>query len=322
MKFRQKKNATFRAAMPKHAPVKMQAPLCSATALLLLLLAGLYSTNADLPTAQDPYTATGVRNPPAAPTSRACHRRAFCFVRPRPGSASTRRSAANRVLWTTRRSGRRSSTSHAPPRPRSTCAAASTRSCVPHRAPGPTQLDFRRRLLRERERLLVLMQKEEAEQAEATHRRRRMQESPSGPVVEHTLALLKPDFVKKGDMAVARMLSRVRYEGFQVIRQKKIEPLLRPELAHALYKEHENRSFFPKLMDYVTSGPSFAIELQAVGAVQKWRDLIGPTDPVQAKKEAPDSLRARHGKDVTYNGFHGSESVEAAHREMRLVFEN
>ena len=107
----------------------------------------------------------------------------------------------------------------------------------------------------------------------------------------------------------------------------------------------------------LSAQPSFAIELQAVGAVQKWRDLIGPTDPAKAKVEAPDSLRcaiqlilwspiahwsaqffslwahhllrfcshfarARHGTDVTYNGFHGSESVDAAHREMRLVFEN
>ena len=132
-----------------------------------------------------------------------------------------------------------------------------------------------------------------AETAEALHRRRRMQDA-DGPVVEHTLALLKPDFVKKGDMAVARLLSRMRYDGFAIVRQKKLEPVLKRELAHELYKEHENRSFFPKLMDYMASGPAFAIELQAVDAVQKWRDMIGPTDPAVAKVEAPQSLRAKH----------------------------
>jgi nucleoside diphosphate kinase len=135
--------------------------------------------------------------------------------------------------------------------------------------------------------------KEEAETAEALHRRRRMQ-STDGPVVEHTLALLKPDFVKKGDMAVARLLSRLRYDGFAIVRQKKLEPVLKRDLAHALYKEHENRSFFPKLMDYMASGPAFAIELQAVDGVRKWRDMIGPTDPAVAKVEAPQSLRAKH----------------------------
>lgn len=135
--------------------------------------------------------------------------------------------------------------------------------------------------------------KAEAEEAEAVHRRRRMQ-GADGPVVEHTLALLKPDFVKKGDMAIARLLSRLRSDGFAIVRQKKLEPVLKRDLAHALYKEHENRTFFPKLMDYMASGPAFAIELQAVDAVQKWRDLIGPTDPAVAKIEAPQSLRATH----------------------------
>ena len=44
-------------------------------------------------------------------------------------------------------------------------------------------------------------------------------------MVEHTLALLKPDFVEKGDMAIARLLSRLRYEGFAIVRQKKLEPV-------------------------------------------------------------------------------------------------
>lgn len=135
--------------------------------------------------------------------------------------------------------------------------------------------------------------KEESETAEALHRRRRMQ-SADGPVVEHTLALLKPDFVKKGDMSIARLLSRLRYDGFAIVRQKKLEPVLKRDLAHELYKEHENRSFFPKLMDYMASGPAFAIELQAVDAVRKWRNMIGPTDPAVAKVEAPESLRAKH----------------------------
>ena len=59
----------------------------------------------------------------------------------------------------------------------------------------------------------------------------------------------------------------------------------RRETARQLYAEHADRSFFPKLMEYIGSGPSFAIELQAEGAVEKWRQMIGPTDPEQARKE-------------------------------------
>ena len=72
-------------------------------------------------------------------------------------------------------------------------------------------------------------------------------------------------------------------------------------------------------MDYVTSGPIVAIELMRVDAIKKWRQLLGPTDPLVARADFPMSIRAKYGKDVTKNAAHGSDSTESAER-VRLHF--
>ena len=72
-------------------------------------------------------------------------------------------------------------------------------------------------------------------------------------------------------------------------------------------------------MDYITSGPVVAIELMRVDAIKKWRQLLGPTDPLVARADFPMSIRAKFGKDVTNNAAHGSDSTESAER-VRLHF--
>jgi nucleoside-diphosphate kinase len=62
------------------------------------------------------------------------------------------------------------------------------------------------------------------------------------------------------------------------------------------------------------------MELVAPSAISKWRQLIGPTDSVQARIEAPDSLRAHFGRDKTYNACHGSDAPETAHEELQFFF--
>ena len=68
------------------------------------------------------------------------------------------------------------------------------------------------------------------------------------------------------------------------------------------------------LMDYVTSGPVMAMELMRTDAVKHWRRILGPTDPLKARKDFPDSIRAKFGKDMTKNAAHGSDSLESAER--------
>jgi nucleoside-diphosphate kinase len=71
---------------------------------------------------------------------------------------------------------------------------------------------------------------------------------------------------------------------------------------------------FRDLLYYMTSGPVVALELMSSDAVQSWRQLLGPTDPLIARIDSPQSVRAKVGKDKTKNAAHGSDSAEAATR--------
>lgn len=69
----------------------------------------------------------------------------------------------------------------------------------------------------------------------------------------------------------------------------------------------------------MTSGPVVALELLADSGVAKWREVLGPTDSEQARKDAPGSIRARFGKDKSVNAAHGSDSCISAER-VRALF--
>ena len=77
--------------------------------------------------------------------------------------------------------------------------------------------------------------------------------------------------------------------------------------------------FFPRLVDYMTSGPVEALVLEGPNAVARWRALMGPTHPPRARIVAPTSIRARFGMTDTRNATHGSDA-EAARSEISLVF--
>ncbi len=68
------------------------------------------------------------------------------------------------------------------------------------------------------------------------------------------------------------------------------------------------------------SADIIVLVLAKCDAVQEWRDLLGPTNAVRAKQEAPDTLRAKYGHDQTRNGLHGSDSYHTAEREIRFMF--
>ena len=70
----------------------------------------------------------------------------------------------------------------------------------------------------------------------------------------------------------------------------------------------------------MSSGIIIALMLEKENAISHWRDAIGPTDPSVAKNSSPGSLRAEFGKNKQQNGFHGSDSIESAERELKLFF--
>eukprot|EP01134_Creolimax_fragrantissima_P008487 CFRG8487T1 len=131
---------------------------------------------------------------------------------------------------------------------------------------------------------------------------------------EVTLAIIKPNAITHADA----ITKRINSEGFSIVKQK--TATLSPAMVTQFYSEHAMKPFYNDLIEFMSSGPSIIMEIQKQNAVREWRDIIGPTKPSEAKRVSINSLRALYGDDTTRNGFHGSESVEAAMTEISLLF--
>jgi nucleoside-diphosphate kinase len=131
--------------------------------------------------------------------------------------------------------------------------------------------------------------------------------------LERTLALIKPDAVGKGQQG--EILARIHKAGFKIVAIKTIR--LTKEEAGGFYAVHRERPFFGELTDYMSSGKIFAIVLEADGAIQKWRDVMGATDP---KKAAPGTIRHDLGTSIGSNCTHGSDARETAAFEIGYFF--
>lgn len=129
-----------------------------------------------------------------------------------------------------------------------------------------------------------------------------------------TLAIIKPDAAQH-TRAIVR---EVEGEGFHVLQRTTLT--LPRATAAEFYAEHASRSFFPELLQFMTSGPCTVLLLQRPNAVAAWRALIGPTDSAKARLSAPRSLRAKYGTDGQQNAFHGSDSHVSAAREISIFF--
>ncbi|KNE63095.1 hypothetical protein AMAG_08263 [Allomyces macrogynus ATCC 38327] len=136
-----------------------------------------------------------------------------------------------------------------------------------------------------------------------------------------TLGLIKPDLYADPN-AVHAVFERLRRDQWEVVRQREV--LFQPRDAGAFYAEHQGRFFFDRLVGYMTSGPFSAMLLRRPDpnkdAITAWRALIGPTHPVRAQVNQPQSLRAEFGLTDTRNSFHGSDAPETAAREINFFF--
>eukprot|EP01029_Cantina_marsupialis_P022161 TRINITY_DN53972_c0_g1_i1.p1 TRINITY_DN53972_c0_g1~~TRINITY_DN53972_c0_g1_i1.p1 ORF type:complete len:499 (-),score=179.29 TRINITY_DN53972_c0_g1_i1:225-1721(-) len=135
--------------------------------------------------------------------------------------------------------------------------------------------------------------------------------------MERTLALIAPEIAGKPAL-VTKVLDVLDEEGFFICQKKELR--FTRERAELFYIEHKGTNYFEDLIQYITDGTCLALEMSKVGAIQHFRKIMGPTNPEKAKNDAPESLRARFGTDVTRNGFHGSDSATGASRELKLVF--
>jgi nucleoside-diphosphate kinase len=130
---------------------------------------------------------------------------------------------------------------------------------------------------------------------------------------ERTLCIVKPDAVEK--QKAASILQRVEEAGFRILALRLIH-LTRRE-AESFYEVHRERPFFADLVQFMTRSPVVVAVLECDGAVARWRDLMGATDPLKA---APGSIRKVFGSNVGENATHGSDSLENAKREIGFFY--
>jgi nucleoside-diphosphate kinase len=131
--------------------------------------------------------------------------------------------------------------------------------------------------------------------------------------MERTFAIIKPDAV--GRQLVGPIVGRIEQAGFR-IRAMRQARLTKRE-AEGFYAVHLEKPFFGSLTDFMSSGPVVLMVLEAPGAIAKWRDLMGPTDPGKA---AAGTLRREFGTSIERNATHGSDAPETAAFEIGYFF--
>src|SRR3954451_14824599 len=131
--------------------------------------------------------------------------------------------------------------------------------------------------------------------------------------VEQTLILIKPDAVQR--RLAGEILGRIEARGFTV-RAGKLVTASR-DLGQRHYAEHEAKPFFGELVDFITSGPTWALVVEGEGAIATMRKSIGATNPADAE---PGSIRGDLAMSMPDNLVHGSDSPESSAREIALWF--
>jgi nucleoside-diphosphate kinase len=131
--------------------------------------------------------------------------------------------------------------------------------------------------------------------------------------MEKTVVLIKPDGMKK--KVVGKIIDRFEREGLELVAMKLVN--LTQELLDEWYAHHKDKPFFKDLSEYMKSTPVVAIVLEGTNAVNKVRDIVGPTD---SRKAAPHTIRGQHGEDIQKNVVHASDAPERAEFEISLLF--
>ncbi|WP_018133238.1 nucleoside-diphosphate kinase [Effusibacillus pohliae] len=131
--------------------------------------------------------------------------------------------------------------------------------------------------------------------------------------MERTFLMVKPDGVQRG--LIGEIVSRFEKKGFKLVNAKLMT--VSRELAEKHYEELKDKPFFGELVDFITSGPVFAMIWEGPNVISVARAMMGKTNPAEA---APGTIRADYAVSVGMNVIHGSDSPENAEREINLWF--
>ncbi len=130
---------------------------------------------------------------------------------------------------------------------------------------------------------------------------------------QRTLAIIKPDAVAKG--VAGQIITRIENGGFKILAAKLIH--LSHDQARGFYIVHRERPFYGSLCAFMAHGPCVPMVLEGEHAIQRWRDLMGATDPAKA---APGTIRRDLASSIEANAVHGSDSPESAAFEISYFF--
>ena len=131
--------------------------------------------------------------------------------------------------------------------------------------------------------------------------------------MERTFAIIKPDAVERS--LIGKILERIESNGFKIAGMKKTQ--LSQKEAKGFYYVHKERPFFDSLTEFMCSGPVVLLVLEKENAIIAWRDLMGATNPEDAKEG---TIRKDFALSIEKNSTHGSDSAENAAYELSYFF--
>ncbi len=131
--------------------------------------------------------------------------------------------------------------------------------------------------------------------------------------VEKTLSIIKPDATSRN--ITGKINAMIEGAGLRIVAQKRIR--MTREQVESFYIAHAERSFYGELCDYMSSGPVVVQVLEAEDAISRYREVIGATNPANAKEG---TIRKKFGINVQQNSVHGSDTPETADWEISFFF--
>ena len=131
--------------------------------------------------------------------------------------------------------------------------------------------------------------------------------------IERTFSIIKPDATARNITGTINAM--IEKAGLRIVAQKRIR--MTKEQAETFYAVHKARPFFGELVEFMTSGPVVVQVLEAEGAIAKYRDAMGATDPAKA---APGTIRKELAKSIGENSVHGSDAADTAVKEIAQFF--
>jgi nucleoside-diphosphate kinase len=131
--------------------------------------------------------------------------------------------------------------------------------------------------------------------------------------IERTFSIIKPDATARN--LTGAINAMIEQAGLRIIAQKRVR--ITKEQAETFYGVHRERPFFGELVEFMTSGPVVVQVLEGEGAIAKYRDVMGATDP---KKAADGTIRKVHAQSIGENTVHGSDAPETAKIEIAQFF--